>query len=305
MSFTALKGQQLQQTTQLGDLKVTYHLKNGQFEGYYKSVYPNGKTQAEGYFKDNKRHGEWNIYDDKAGIMHSRVYKNPYHFDRKYPPLPHIELVKMLMAHPVVTQRDENGILRHPTLDENDIFWSKRLWLEAKPQGNKALFKKGVLAKQLANGIKSGRIKEVFKDDRFTEPIDSINYTDFNRVVAFRFKQDRAYVLPNGTMNSYMIAICPVIEVGDSIKTQRELCWIWYPDCRKELAKAGADVNGKVSLDDVIFEQDFSALIYKEDLPIKDMPKKRMTKEQSLELELKLIELEHSFWMNKLEYTYN
>ena len=67
-------------------LKYIYEKKNGIFDGEYKSLYSNGKTKAEGKFKDNMRTGTWKVYDSTGVLKMQREYKNNFGFTRTFPP---------------------------------------------------------------------------------------------------------------------------------------------------------------------------------------------------------------------------
>lgn len=294
------KAQQLERLAKVEDITIVYHTQKGKIAGAYKSYYKDGTLRAEGQFKNNQRVGEWSVYDSKSSLIQSRIYSTPYAYQAKYPPIPNVGPIPLLMNNPVVPKMNKHGYMEYVHLDEMDIMWSKRVWREINRKDNAALFKNNLLANALIENIKSGVISEVYKDDNFEEAVGKSFILDSVNIIGFKFKEDWMFTDPQQIMEVRPIGICLVIEGGNSITKEEELCWIWFPDCRKALAKVKLNEKGEtISLDQVFFERKFASIIYKEeDVYVK---KPKLNAET---IELSIIEQEHNFWMGKLEYIY-
>ncbi len=83
-------------------------------------------------------------------------------------------------------------------------------------------------------------------DDRFTRPfraseVDSLlGLISTGDVVGYRVKEDWIFEKQQSTLLVRIIGLAPLVEVhgGDGeFRGMRELCWFYWPECRKALAQ--------------------------------------------------------------------
>ena len=206
----------------------------------------------------------------------------------------------------------ENRVLPYEPIREADIAWEKRIWriIDTREKRNlvfrypeKSFFS---IVQELAN---NGDIN-VFRDDRFTEPIDGdelvqllnrvdtsvvfdpetyeeqikittseINWEDINR---YRVKELWFFDEETSRLRVRILGIAPIKEEYDDetglFKYEAPLFWVYYPQIREPLSKFQVfndnNDNAPMTWYDLFEARIFSSYVYKQsnvlDLRLKD-----------------------------------
>lgn len=294
--------------------KFIYNLKNGLFDGEYKSLYKNGKTKAEGKFKDNMRIGIWKVYDSTGILKIQREYQNNFEFTRTFPKLPKEGPAKLLSAPIYTLKYNSDGYIGYSYLKERMVMTDKRIWRFLNHNGDHDLLNPKnyflVLYLNLTGLAGEGKLTAYSaKDDEFRtkldpDQIDSLRGTSVEQFAGFKIKEDWFFDMDRMISETRIVGICPVIK---DLKTgdKKDVCWFYFPETRKTLAKVKIQdwtVPAYIkTVDDLFFFRYFSAEIYKEsnlhDRSISDYCKGEEIKKEAERIELNIFELEHDTWL--------
>ncbi len=198
-----------------------------------------------------------------------------------------------------------NRVVPYPFLRQDDIFWSTRHWerIDIREKINHPLYypvqpmpDRKSLFDVLIDGItEEGQITEVFRDDRFTQPlapeeIEELVYklkpklnpddpTDTlfvdtltikaPSVVFWEIKSDWYFDKQRGEMKNRIIGIAPIVRDPENEATTYPLFWIWFPDARAAMATHVAynpyNNHQRLTFDQIFHLRMFNSVIYKED----------------------------------------
>ena len=285
-----------------------YFVTNGMLNGKYTSYYKNGKKKAEGKFEFNNRVGEWSAWDSTGKICVHRLYSNAFEYkslmakDTEGP-------AALLNAPLYIPMRGADSCYKYYYLQERQVAWSKRTWSYIYCKDNKVLRENSKFFNVLYRQMCSHKVTaykcnptdwdKSFKDtiDISKAPFDTLNY----QVLGFLTKEDWFYDIDMGIMDYRLLGLCPIVVNknesnirGDSLITK--LCWIYYPQIRKYLAKqnvSDADSPPYIkSMDDVLFWKYYSSSLCAESSVLGTPPVK-----DSWQLRLLLVDAEHNMWL--------
>ncbi|MCB0479874.1 MAG: hypothetical protein KDC83_00510 [Flavobacteriales bacterium] len=274
--------------------EVVFHINHGKLQGEYKSFYKGGQLKATGVFKSNCRTGKWIIYNETGQKKVERDYSSPLHFSQILP-------VKKDDAYlQSVFQMNPDGYVEYPKIDEKNILWSKRIWRTIDKKDNPLLFNDEYLYKTLYSGVIQKQIQAYApRNDEFADSLLELHdELKSIQVTAFKIKEEYYFDQSLNMMLSQIIGICPVSNGTD-------LFWLYYPNIQPYLAQMAVVTNLEgvevKSLDQLFEQRMFASTIYQEsntfDLSLAEMHGADKVEEQSLIIELDLIETEHDFWL--------
>ncbi len=294
---------------------------NGLLHGKYISKYAStssnllnahGKIRAEGEFKNNIRTGIWKVYDTSGNVIQSREYKNNLEYTRLYPRKVKTGPASLFDTSVYSLKYNAKGFYDYFQLEERMVLYSKRMWRTINATNNKLLFSKtkfyDAVIKFLSDSTQQGYCskEESFATKmKFSEvaTLSSKNY----QIISYKIKEDFVYDIDRNLSETRIIGICPV-GINKKTKDTSDLCWIYFPYIREELAKHKiSDKKNSLikSMDDLFFFRYFSGDIYKEsniydsDLYTQSTSEKEL-KERQTEIEIGLIETEHDIWLGNV-----
>lgn len=213
-----------------------------------------------------------------------------------------------LMAQPlddVVSRKiqQETEALTYSPIREADILWEKRIWqvIDTREKMNLGFRNPQMpLYTLLEKAIRKGEITAFSTiDDKFSTVLDTIelyklltrvdtvrvidpvtnaehlqivrNDFDPETVVKYRVKEMWYFDKQRSTLRVQILGIAPVVERKDEkggVNYEKPLFWVYYPECRKILAKHQAPVAGnlesKMSWEDIFEMRMFTSTITKE-----------------------------------------
>jgi hypothetical protein len=230
-----------------------------------------------------------------------RVYENPLVYKEVVPTEPSDKAVKPNEA-PYTLQYNKGGYIDYFDLKEKMVYWQKRVWRFIPRENNDELFDNNFY-QALLTGLKNKTITG-YKEDNFREIKSAINSFP-NKLIGYRMKEDWFFDNDRLVMEARPIALAPVM-VNTSTNDTLTLCWLYFPQLRKYLAKEkvkSPDTSTKIkTLDDLFFFRDFYSEIYNEGdvfnrklpdyLPVENRAK------ETLRIEISIIETEHDIWLS-------
>jgi hypothetical protein len=312
-----------------GETYAFYATSNGMLNGLYTSYYYNNKKKAEGWFGDNNRVGEWSVWDSTGKLIIQRVYSNMFQYKTIIPHAPNGP-AKLLSAAWYIPKRDADSCYKYCYLEEREVAFAKRTWSYMFNQDNPALcinnklFK--ILYKQILNhNIQTYEFVNRDWDASFRDTINIANVpidTNVFNVIGFLTKEDWFYNIDAGIMDYRILGICPIAVIKHTIKDDTinakylvensigeghdtiGMCWLYYPQLRKYLAKEKIIDSNAPSLiknmEDVFFWKYYSfkivgdGLIYRREGLMKD----------NWQFRMKFVDVEHDIWLGKSAWTF-
>ncbi|SFT53341.1 hypothetical protein SAMN05216474_1133 [Lishizhenia tianjinensis] len=274
--------------TQVGDLAVVYHTNDQELNGAYLAKYPNKNTKVQGYYEANKRQGAWYFYAEDEALMFIHVYAQgvllkSYYSEAEYQKAMQEEMLKA--PFPPHDNNSLNQLEKLPTVVEENIIWTERLWRTIELKDNPALLGNQILQTLLDNVAKDSITAYSAIDDEFTTPLEGLKLTeDTLELVGFRIKEDWFYDTLQQQLNFRIVGIAPLLKNNN--KTY-ELCWFYYNEIRSVLHDLSYVKNGtQWSIDHFFTYYNYSGSIdkfsNKEDKSIAEMASSKKEK-QSLE----------------------
>lgn len=274
-----------------------YETQEGRLNGRYISYYKNGKIKAEGEFSNNYRSGKWTIWDSSGNVMTIRKYKNPFEFQILVPRRKENKVIKLLNVPQYQITYNSEGLIKLFYVHERSVVWSNRCWRIMYPENNELIFQNDALFLKLAAAINNKELKMFSgNDDQFRSLVQNpfIDTSAYD-VVAYKFKEDSFFDNERLVSETRIIGICPVV-VPKNKRDPIDLCWIYFPQCRKFLTQSIQNRKGIPkhikTLDDLFFFHYFASKIEKTG----NIFDKVNTEIKMAELQL--IEKEHELWLN-------
>jgi gliding motility associated protien GldN len=289
-------------------LKYQVNTKDGRLNGSYTSWHPNGQKKATGQFLNNQRTGSWKVWSPAGILKVHRVYQNNFQFkvlayqDDQGTSLPIPDFLVYELT------KNEADLIPYPATKPSNVYWEKCIWRKIEnKKDNAPLFSgasKKVLFKELATTEKIPIYKadsDVFKEAfNARERKELLNQKEL-KLVGYAIKEVQFFELTRNLSESRILGICPIVIVDGKKKA---LCWLKYEDIRPFLAKQKVNVayNPMVeTVEDWLHFRHFQGLIEKEsnvyDRTIADYTTGSALKEEQERIEMKLIDVEHDFWM--------
>ena len=293
--------------------KCIYNLENGRITGNYISYYNNGIKKSEGVLANGYRIGKWIVWDSTGRKRMERIYKNPFEFERIFPPIPNEGSIPLLAENAYKLTYNADGIVEYAKIKSENAIWRHKFWRYLEPVNNDILFKENRMLQIILELIKSGKtIVYDIVDDRFTTPLrsDSVISVINNKnieLTGLKLKEEGIFDMNRLVFEYRILGFCPVVKIDEE---QKELFWAYYPEIRKYLGKEmileKASLPNIKTLDDLFIFRDFSSIIIKStidnpyDRYIKDYPGitiKSILLEQEA-IELKILEDENDTWIS-------
>lgn len=298
--------------TYVHKVRSVYTLDKGQLNGLYTAYFANGVKKAEGQFQNNKRIGEWTVWDSTGEKTHQRRYEhNGYDFTVSYPkPKEGDTLTK---SYATLT-RDTNGLAAFPNPSEKDIIHSIVHWrLVSNKAQNPALlvdntFYNGLIQKALDGKVRiysseNDKFKARMQPDELQRKLDSSDL----ELVGFRLKEMRFFTGKQQVSQTHITGLAPIVRSKKMGKKDEEkpLFWLYVPHARKELAQMPlpnlgfpADVK---TYDDLFFNRHFSSVIIKtsnvHNRSLTDYLSEAEAYKVGKEIEMESINVEHDLWV--------
>lgn len=298
LGISALKAQETK-TFSTDDFSVKYTVENGKIDGEYQSFYANGKKKAEGEFENNYRTGTWSIWDADGNKILDRTYSSPL---TAQPLQPASDATDAQSAYQI--SYNSEGYIEDFQVEESSIVWSKRIWRTLETENNAVLFQDQLFFSLLSNLITNSKINTYSNKTGLLQDKIELDASDLEKaqVVRYKIKESWFFDSEREVMESRIIGICPVVEIDGESK---DLCWLYFPELRPFLADVSvakkATPEHIKTLDDVFFYRFFSSTIYKEvnvyDRELADYVEEDQLEQEAEKIELELIELEHSTWL--------
>lgn len=233
----------------------------------------------------------------------------------------------------------DRRVLSYPPLKEQDIMWEKRIWrvIDIREKKNLAFqHPQKPFFTILMDAIKAKRIKAYSPiDDQFTTKLDSeelshilhktdtvelvdpdtyeishvITANDINPadIKKFRVKEVWFFDSHYSTLRVRILGIAPIQEVYDddgNLRFEKPLFWVYYPNCREELAQHQVfnsfNDNGAMSWEDQFEFRFFSSYITKEsnvyDRRIEDYLTGVDALQEGERIKQEIFNFEHDLW---------
>lgn len=305
VAFSSLYGQSHQHQILLPQEKIVCYTEQNRLNGTYKSYHSNGQLKACGVLKNGLRIGEWSVYDSTGNLKHQREYKDLYDYQLRFPKASSATIIGAGSGVSTPFYDTHKGYKEFKQVADSSLYWVTNLYWELEAENNELLFQNDLLAKTLLTNIYDGHIKEVYQEPGFKNSWDKSTILKPQDVIGFRVKEGWYYIQPHGLFQHYIRAIALVGK--DANGDKKELCWIWYPDCRAALSQVNVRSGEKsMSLDDLLFDRMFSASIFKDEnlyLNQNDFYSKD-PEQKGLEKLAAILENEHNFWLGSLYGTY-
>lgn len=285
------------------NLNCNYNLKDGMLNGKYLSFYPNGNRKSEGEFKNNNRIGKWTIWDSTDNKICEREYKNAFVYKQNFPLNPN--------NFTLLNDRDSNEIIKEFFIKEAMISAYSKIWRMISEENNPILFENNRLSKLLINSMLNGKITAYdIADEEFTKPLSVLQLKEkfeFDKLEIKAYKIKEVWFLDTVRKISEVriLGICPIAKSKNENEVSQNLFWFYFPDISKVLAtdkiKKKLIFPVITNMDDIFVFRHFASTIIKEENPynkaIKDYKTGKDIEIEAEKIQLKLIELEHDFWM--------
>jgi antitoxin component YwqK of YwqJK toxin-antitoxin module len=305
--FTYYSYAQLQQRSyEDKNLKCSYVLNNGRFDGNYVSYYKNGQKKSEGKFENNYRTGIWTVWDSTGRMRMQRVYSDPFTCKRIFPATPNEKPVELLNIPRYTLQYNIDGYFDYFHLKERMVMWARRIWRFITPNENPSLFANNVLFNIIYKNILAKNIIAYdTKNENLTKELTALPDTSRYRVIGFKIYEDYFFDNERLVSESRIISICPV-AINKTKKDTVDLCWLYFPTIRKYIAQVKVQQNEfpeKIkTLDDLFFFHSFYGQIYKEenqyDRTIASYASGAQIAKEAERIEINIIEDEHDIWIS-------
>lgn len=268
------------------EFTITYHKDNGRYSGKYQSTYSkNESLRATGTLLNGKRIGEWIVYDTLGNVLVKRNYLDKNTFSPKLNVRNDLDYT-ISKGAPITT------------------LYSKRLWREIPTDKNEIIFKGNLVAGALLKLASNNSIKSYSPvNDEFKFPVryDSLRNV-YQKVIAFKIKEDNYYNKYTQLMETQIIGICPVVEVNGKHK---DIAWFYFPEFITML-KENIETPSYRTILEIFDNRNFHSFITKEsnknDISLDEYNSDTkgslfMLRER---IEIDLIETEHDLWIRSL-----
>lgn len=297
-SFQIIFGQDTVHTYEDENIKCTYHLTQGRFNGNYTSYYKNGVKKSEGNFDNNLRTGKWSVWDSLGNLRMVRDYSDQFTFELIEPKVPDDKLIQLLNVPRYKIEYNSDGYIKYVYVEERDVYYSKRMWRYLSAENNPILFDNQRLFRIIHKQILDSNLS-IYSCDRFREEINIEIDTNSFDIIGFKLEDDFFYNLDLNCSETRTIGISPV-AVSKVKNDTIDLFWVYLPYLRKYLAQEMINnytVPEKIkSLDDLFFFRYFNAPIYYV-ANVWDRSKiVPLVFNESEKKEISLIETEHDLW---------
>lgn len=290
-----------------GNIKSEVEMESGMFNGRYISFYKNEKKSAEGTFENNQRVGLWTAWDSSGQMRMKRDYKNSFQY--KIISAKNKRGNIKIAAKDYPLNRNKDGYIEYPKLEEKNVAVSRRLWRDIEPgKANDLLFEENRLFSLLYKNLILKNItaydnsSDDFKKPLSVPEIESMASKGNAKIIGFKIKEDWFYYSDRQQSEVRIVGICPVSE--DRITGKRDMFWLYYPDIQKYLASEKinlTDLKNLKNFDDIFHFRHFASSIYKEDNRdnklISQYKQGKEIGEESFGIEMDLLEMEHTLWI--------
>ncbi|MBL0356981.1 MAG: hypothetical protein IPP72_08880 [Chitinophagaceae bacterium] len=290
-----------------GNIRCTYTIKDKRLTGNYNSFYENGVKKSEGRFVNGYRYGKWTVWDSTGRERMERFYKNPFEYERIFPPIPNEGPIPILATNQYPLKYDSNNIIKYAKIDVSDAIWRHKYWKRLSVIENKTLFENKRLLKIFCNLIKEQKAEAYStEDDRFTTTIkmDTLDI-DQAEFIGLDMKEEAVFDINRLIFEYRILGFCPIVKYKGY---EGQIFWIYFPDVRKYLGKESVTSNNSFikTLDDLFIFRDFGSVITKTtannpmDLPLSKYQRLTSTDEikQAEIEELNIIEQENNIWIS-------
>ncbi len=244
-----------------GQIKYQADTINGMLNGDFKFWSLKGVKLLEGKFKDNQKYNKWTYYNNTGKPQITRNYENSYHFTEE----------SKKTQNNFNVNRDKNGLIKYPFVDEKDIAVGGTIYSYIKPNSiNKFLFQNNKLWNLIVKSIKNDTITEVYENGDFhpklsnEKALKKIDKYPFD-IVGYKAKTYWYFDNNLKTANTRLLGICPVVK-NKEYGVESDLFWVFYADFRDALSEKTEFLKNQKykTIDDALHFRHFSSYIYHE-----------------------------------------
>ncbi len=233
-------------TLSLSDSSTCHFEKNnGMLHGEYKSYYKNGRLKSEGSFLQNNRFGFWVFYNADGSIHCTRDYKTNYSYEEK-------------TAANILNKVNWNEGHKWCLIYEKEVIINKRYLSTMLASDNENLFNSEAICKKILQEVARSNA-ELFENSRFVNKVDKNVFAN-KEIVGLRLKEDRILDQTTQCLQYRIIGIAP-LEYNKESKSYKEVCWVYYPDFKSELANISltTPINFAATLLDIFENRTFAS----------------------------------------------
>jgi len=252
--------------------------KNGILNGALMIHIQDSLSRVDGYtlqgrYKNNQKEGTWKLWDKNHKLIVERVYQNNF------------EYVVRNSNLRTTLNRDVNGQLIFPKIEEKDVAVSQRVWkmvTSNQMRNNKAL----------AIAIQQIDLSE-FTAYRSDELRDTINIHKSMRAIhALKIMGDWFFDSKKNISSFYILAISPIY------RKQSNGAWYYYPEIRRKMALIKIeDKNAMIhNLDDLFFLGSYPSITYKTESIENKAFKKKDYEQETINTLLYQFTIESTLW---------
>lgn len=289
-AFCSVYGQQEVQTLtiQSQPYKYVFQMSDGRLSGKYTAYYANGKIRSEGNLLNGYHIGVWTLYDENEKELVRRNYDEISHYTSNN------------SAGGAALKRTENGLIEQTLISTDAIAFSKRLWRVIPLEGNQYLFNALNWLTTIQQWSQQNKLHLYAPDsDEMSTVLPVLSDISKMKLTGIKIKEDYFYDSKRKIGEFRIVAIAPVITGENDIAT--DLCWIYYPEIRALLGEVKCENETACTvLEDLFYFRRFSGEVIKEsnvnNQQVSDYKKGSEIREESLRIQLDLLETEHNYW---------
>ena len=227
----------------------------------------------QGRFRNNQKVGLWKLWDANHKLIAERVYQNNFEYIAKNSNLR------------TTLNRDVNGQLIFPKIEEKDVAVSQRVW-------KMITFNQMRNNKAFAIAIQQIDLSE-FTAYRSDELRDTINiHKSMHSIHAIKIMGDWFFDSKKNISSFYILAISP------NYTKQSNGAWYYYPEIRRKMAMIKIeDKNAMIhNLDDLFFLGSYPSITYKTESIGNKAFKKKDYEQETINTLLYQFTIESTLW---------
>lgn len=274
--------------------------------GKYSSFDSENNLTTSGEFKNNLRVGKWIVKDTSDRVILTREYHSVYAFTEKHLSALWRETKTTNANHRLEEtihidfplEKDSIGLYKFPPVADSNVVWSKRVRSILPREENKIIYAKDFLTK-----LRSLSSYNVYTDDELSEvlPREKIDFKN-SKLVAISLKKDYFFEKTINMMQERIVAITFHLENKKTgLESSFSVYYALFGRLLLSTFAANSDNELIKNLDDLLFFQDYSEIIYQEehfdlDEPL-DLKNIEKYSKKSDDIKRLVLEVEHKYWV--------
>ena len=271
-----------------------FEMKDGMFHGPF--VENRKEYEVSGFYRHNQRYGIWDVRDDDGQLILVRLYLDQLNYIPLYPVETDFPAASLNGLKSIDRITHSDGYYEYDFVNERDVYYSKRAWRSLSQKSNRTLFdKNGQCLIPFLQLALEGKVTAYAPDsDQFKEvlTVEEIikGALHEKKIVGIAIKEDFFLDSDRVLGETRIIGMAPY-ALDKKSGEKEQLCWFYYPELRKHLAAIKVNAGTIRHMDDLFLMRYFNGK------PYKTTNIQNAQNVGTENLDLKLIGLEHEFWV--------